>query len=55
MDGICAAVAGFRRAGKGPVLVVNAGTALTRIMWMQTATIWAVPFPWDCRPLPGAT
>ncbi|MBK9453685.1 MAG: type III pantothenate kinase [Bacteroidetes bacterium] len=29
MDRICAAVAGFRRAGKGPVLVVNAGTALT--------------------------
>lgn len=29
MDRICAAVAAFQRAGKGPVLVVNAGTALT--------------------------
>jgi type III pantothenate kinase len=29
MDRLCAAVAGFRRAGGGPVLVVNAGTALT--------------------------
>lgn len=29
MDRICAAVAGFLRAGKGPVLVINAGTALT--------------------------
>lgn len=29
MDRVCAAVAGFQRAGGGPVLVVNAGTALT--------------------------
>jgi type III pantothenate kinase len=29
MDRICAAVAGYERAGGGPVLVVSAGTALT--------------------------
>jgi type III pantothenate kinase len=29
MDRICATVAGFERAGTGPVLVINAGTALT--------------------------
>jgi type III pantothenate kinase len=29
MDRICGAVAAWQRAGKGPVLVVNAGTALT--------------------------
>lgn len=29
MDRICAAVAGYDRAGQGPVLVINAGTAIT--------------------------
>ena len=29
MDRICAAVAAFVRSGKGPVMVINAGTALT--------------------------